>query len=983
MAMTTLRRALRALILPALILLPVSVATPALAQMCTIPADPAQDATQYDRPDDPWIYRGTDIPVDQQWLFGELPNGVRYAVRSNGAPPCQVSIRVAIDAGAINEEDGERGFAHLIEHLTFRQSRNFASGEAIGYFQRLGTSFGIDTNAQTSPTQTIYQIDLPGADRAKLTDVMQRVAGMVREPALSAENLAADLPIVLAERRERQGPDQRIADATNAVLYAGQRLANRSPIGTIEALEAATPAAVRAFHDRWYRPENTVVVVVGDADPQVLAALVERNYGDWHMAGPAAPAPDFGDPQLPNGADPANPVGETAVVVEPGQARGLMYAIMRPWNQITDNLEYNRGLLIDAVAQSIINRRLEERARDGASYLFASVQQQDVSRSADSTFVSFAPLTADWQTPLAEVRGVIAASLATPPSEEEIDRAVAGLDVSFVDMVAQSRIQATNQLADTVVNAVNIREAVASPETFLEVFRGMRDRITPQALLEHSRTLFSGNVVRGLYLTPEAGEATPEQLKAALLAPVTVDANAGADAASISIATLPPIGTPEGPVFRQSLGTGLFASTEQLEFANGVRALIRDSDNEPGRVTVQVRFGQGRAAFATSEAAYIALGERALMASGMGDLGQNELDRLGAGRKLGLDFQIGDGVFTFVGDTRAEDLADQLYLFAAKLAMPRWDVGPVERVKASMVLGYDSLDSDPMSVLNRDLEAQLHGQDPRFATPDPAAIRATTASGFREVWSRMLAQGPVEVAVFGDIDPEATITALAATFGALPPRTNPAPATPPEPFLPLIGGGQRIVLTHAGDANQAAAVIAWPTGGGSADLPLARKLDLLAQLVSNRLLERLREAEGASYTPFAASNWPRDNPSGGYLMALVQMQTGAVESFFTEVDAIVADLAANGPSADELSRVVEPVRQNILRAEPSHGFWLSQLQGGSFDDERLRNLPTLGSDYLATTPEEVRLLAQRFLAEQQPLRLVVLPRAEGSEVPSR
>ena len=80
------------------------------------------------------------------------------------------------------------------------------------------------------------------------------------------------------------------------------------------------------------------------------------------------------------------------------------------------------------------------------------------------------------------------------------------------------------------------------------------------------------------------------------------------------------------------------------------------------------------------------------------------------------------------------------------------------------------------------------------------------------------------------------------------------------------------------------------------------------EVIDGEKLERLREAEGASYTPFAVSNWPRDNQSGGYLMALVQMQTGAVDSFFTEVDEIVADLAANGPSADELARVVEAIQ---------------------------------------------------------------------------
>jgi len=979
--MTLASRLIRALLPASLVL--IVVPAPALAQgRCTIAADAAVDAPQYARPDDPWIYRGTDIPVDAEWLFGELPNGLRYAVRQNGAPPCQVSIRVAIDAGALHEEDAERGYAHLLEHLTFRQSRNFASGEAIGYFQRLGTSFGIDTNAQTSPTQTVYQIDLPGADRAKLDDVMLRVAGMIREPTLNTANLAADLPIVLSERRERQGADQRIAVATMGVLYAGQRLADRSPIGTLPTLEAATPEAVRAFHHRWYRPQNAVVVVVGDADPQVLAAMVERNYADWQVSGDVTPAPAFGRPQVPAGVDPANPVGETQVLVEPGQARSLIYATLRPWIEVTDNLEYNRGLLIDAVAQAIINQRLEEKARGGASYLFAGVQQEKVSRSADVTFVSLAPLTADWQTPLTEVRGVIAAALESPPSEDEIERAVQQLDISFVDMVSQAQIQGTNQLADTVVNAVNIREAIAAPETFLSVFRGMRDRITPATLLEHTRRLFTGEVTRGVLLTPDASEATPEAVRTALLAPVAADGSAGQTGAPIEFASLPPIGQAAGPILREPLGTGMFSNVEQLEFANGVRALIRDSDNEPGRVTVRVRFGQGRAAFAPDEAAYIELGQRALMAQGMGDLGQNELDRVGSGRKLSLGFDVGDGVFTFDGDTRAEDLADQLYLFAAKLAMPRWDAAPVERVKASMNLGYAALDGNAMSVINRDLESRLHGGDPRFATPTPEQVAATTPAEFRKVWARVLAAGPVEVSVFGDIDPEATVAALAATFGALPPRT-PASAAQPG-FGTLTPDGERVTLTHSGDADQAAAVIAWPTGGGTQGLPLSRKLDLLAQLVSNRLLERLRETDGSSYSPFAGSNWPREVATGGYLMALVQMPPAQIEQFYTLVDAIVADLATNGPTADELSRVIEPVRQNLLRAEPSHGFWLAQLQGGSFDNERLRNLPTLGSDYISTTPEEIRLLATRFLVEDRAFRLVVLPRGGAAEpVPGR
>ena len=60
--------------LPAPLLLLLVPAAAQAQDRCTIQADPTADTVQYSRPDDPWIYRGTDIPVDQNWLFGELPS---------------------------------------------------------------------------------------------------------------------------------------------------------------------------------------------------------------------------------------------------------------------------------------------------------------------------------------------------------------------------------------------------------------------------------------------------------------------------------------------------------------------------------------------------------------------------------------------------------------------------------------------------------------------------------------------------------------------------------------------------------------------------------------------------------------------------------------------------------------------------------------------------------------------------------------------
>ncbi|MEC7818368.1 MAG: insulinase family protein [Pseudomonadota bacterium] len=920
----------------------------------------------------PWIYEGSDVPRDPEWLFGKMKNGLRYAVRRNGVPPDQVSIRVRIDAGSLHERDSELGYAHLLEHMLFRESKYLGPAQAIPTWQRLGATFGSDTNAETTPTHTVYKLDLPNIDAAKLDESMKLLSGMVRAPVLSDSNVGAEVPIVLAEMRERGGAAQRSGDATRKTLFAGQRLASRSPIGTPETLGTARGRSVSDFYKRWYRPENTVIVAVGDMDPEVLAAEIEKYFGDWKGSGKAVAAPDFGDPVAPAGADPAIPVGETAVTVESDLPRSFTYAVLRPWRPVQDTIAYNQGLLRDSLAQQLINRRLEARARGGGSYLYAQVQQDDVSRSTDATFVSFAPIGEDWRGALTDVRGVIADALATPPSEEELAREIAEFEQVFVSSVEERAVLAGGRLADDIVQAVDIREAVAAPETVLTVFRGMKDTITPEQILEHTRALFSGPVIRAAYTTPASGEADAAALRTALTAPVEPDASARVTASEISFADQPVIGEPGEITQAQPLGV---LDIERVNFANGVKAILWSNDAEPGRVAVKVRFGGGYRSVGPDDAVYARLGQMALVGSGVGELGQDELDRISTGRKMGFDFAIDEGSFTFFAQTRAEDLEDQLYLFAAKLAMPRWDPNPVLRAKAAARLAYESYFTSPAGVLGRDLDSAIRGGDPRYATPDLAAIEAATPEGFRAFWEPILKQGPVEVLVFGDFQREAAVEALAKSFGALQPREGLAQDVAARvPGFPE--AGETKVLYHRGDANQAAAVIAWPSGGGVTDLRESRQLEILVQVFNNRLLDAMRERAGASYAPNVRSEWPSDIAGGGRISALAQLQPKDVPIFFEEADRIARDLAATPPTSDELERVTEPLRQYISRASTGNLFWLFQLEGSTQDPRRIGLLRSLLNDYSRTTPQAMQALAQEYFGGREGWRLAVIPQGQ-------
>lgn len=964
--MTHFTRAIRrlALVLPAVLLVP----QPLLAQ------EPATPSPQHVTPagGTPWIYEGSDVPRDEEWIFGELPNGLRYAVRKNGVPPDQVSVRVRIDAGSLHEEDSELGYAHLLEHLLFRESRYLGPAEAIPTWQRLGATFGSDTNAETSPTHTVYKLDLPNVNEAKLAESMKLLSGMVRSPVLSDANVKAEVPIVMAEKRERGGPGERAGNASREVLFSGQRLATRTPIGTEETLGAATGDSVSAFYKRWYRPENAVIVAAGDMDPLQLAAEIEKWFGDWQGEGPAVPAPDFGDPVAPAGADPENPVGEVGVVVEPDLPRSFTYAVMRPWRPVQDTVAYNEGLLRDALAQALINRRLESRARAGGSYLYAQVSQDDVSRSADMTFVSFAPLTGDWKTALDDIRGVIADALATPPSQEEIDRELAEFEIVFKSQVEQRRVLPGPRLADDIVNAVDIREAVAAPETVLTVFNSMRETITPELVLDHTRALFTGDVIRASYVTPATGEASAEAIRAALGEDIAADAEARVAAQAISFDDLPAVGEPGEVVAQAPIGV---LDIEQVEFANGVKAILWANDAEPGRVAVKVRFGAGYRAIDPEDAVYANLGYAALIGSGIGELGQEELDVLATGRKFGFDFQTGDGAFSFYAQTREQDLEEQLYLFAAKLAMPGWDPNPVIRAKAAGKLAYESYGANPNGVLQRDLEYLLSDRDARFRTPTPQMFDAATPEGFRETWEPLLKQGPVEVLVFGEFDKAATVDALRRTFGALAPRDT-APADVLERPVAFPEAGETVVRHHRGDANQAAAVIAWPSGAGVENLRESRRLEVLVSLFNNRLMEAMREHAGASYSPVVRSEWPSDVNSGGRIAALAQLRPEDVPVFFAEAERIAQELASAPVSEDEYNRVVEPLRQYVSRASTGNLFWLYQLEGATQDPRRIPMLRFLLADYTQTPPAELQALAQKYLGSRAGWRLAVIPQGQ-------
>jgi zinc protease len=925
----------------------------ALFLIVAVPVQAAGDAG--------WFYRGSDIPADPAWRFGTLPNGVRYAVRRNALPAGQVSTRVRIGAGSLHEADHERGWAHLVEHLAFRGSKSFGDREGRHIWQTLGASFGSDSNASTTPTHTVYQLDLPNADPAKLDRSLDVLSEMVDTALFDPAAVEAERRIVLQEKGRRSELSVKMTETTLPLFYGGLRFATREPIGTEATLKGATSEGLRAFYERWYRPDRTTVIMVGDADPAVMEAAIVKHFGDWRASGPAPADPDYGSI--------ARQAERTAAVVYPGAPYAATIAWMRPFEHKPHTIAREGSDLASALGARIINRRLEAKARTDAAYVGAGVSSSRSTHIADSTQLSLAAREGKWREAMSQAFAIISDAVAAPPSQTEIDRELQNLRTAATSALEGERSVLSQQRAQQLVGAIDDMDVIADARTQLKVLDRLSPQMTPQLVGTAMRDMFKGEGPRLVMLSPQPIEGGLPALNAAF-----AEAERAAPAVrqaerKVSMDLLPKLGRPGREVSRQRIED---MDVTIVRFDNGSTLTFKRTDFEKGSVLVRLRFGSG-AIGVPADRRTPAWMASIVGPSGLADLDLDGIERLLTGRRMSLSFSIAEEAFVLGGSTTARDLKDQLRLLATKLAYPRWDEPLLQRMKAGALDSYDLAFASASARAGREFAGFTRPSDLRWRPTEKAEIAAANLEQIRSFFEPRLGEGPIEAIIVGDVSLEAAIDAMKATVAALPPRQ---PVTVPDALRrvqPPAPNSKPQVFTHEGDPNQAYALIGWTTFGGTDRILERRALSVAANMFQVRLFERLREEEGATYSPTAQSSTSEELPGWGIFYAAAEIRPESADTFFRIAREIVADLAARPAAADEFARAHNPIISGVERRLKTNGYWLATLENWTTRPEMIDHTRNYLAHYRAMTAENVRRAVAAYVADAGDWSMLVLP----------
>lgn len=863
------------------------------------------------------------LAPDPEITFGTLPNGMRYELQPNRYPPKRVSLRLRMAVGSQNEKQAESGFAHFIEHMAFRGSAHFRDGEIMERLSGFGSKPGADTNASTAETQTVFRVDLPTNQKTAMLTVLTFFRDVGDRLYIDSRAVNSERRVILAEARLRETAGWAVAERRTSLLMNALHESEHAPLGTRQAIGAATADELRSFYQHNYRPDRATLVVVGDIDTRTVVKTITELFGSWRARGLLQPR--ISGQSLAVSA----PEAQADVGSQVGNHIELFW--MNPHLNRTDDQAVERERIVLHVGLDVLNRRFHVLAEGTKPpFLDAEAVQYRWPGLGDVIYLGVDFAENDWRKALLCAESVRRGVLTDSISEREVDSVRNLVLKRYQQAMSATATRPDAAIADELVEDSDEGRVPQSPRQYLEQVSAAIKSVRASTVQDALRVAFAGSapvafMTARFNLQGGNAELLDALNKAEEIPPTFVRV------AGKVVWPYRDFGVPSRSMRIRHLD-GIDATI--VEFANGVRLNVKRTEFAKGRIDINVSIGRGRGDLPLGEPSLEWAADNAFILGGLKAIGFDELKTALAGKRYGAGFLVSDTAFNLFGSTSPADLDTQLQVLAAYCVSPGFRSAPFELARKLYAESLLSSQTQPYLELQLAQMGLMRSNDSRWAVPTVAQVQAARLGDFRKLLGGVLDRGRLQITIVGDVNVESAVRAVAKTFGAMKSRPISESAPPPEGPFPIHNTTPTVIYDQA-RGDEAAAAIAWPISERLAKGRRSAALQILADIMNARLSERLRIVLGTSYVS-DVTRQTEGTPGGqGYLLAIAQISPKDATRVLSQVENISGDLKARSVTQDELDRAKRPEVARLEAARSTNGFWGFWLDQSQSDPRRL------------------------------------------------
>ncbi|WP_435249076.1 insulinase family protein [Vibrio sp. nBUS_14] len=598
------------------------------------------------------------LSFDSNVEVGKIENGLSYYIAENTNPESRVYVRLVVNAGSMNEGDDQRGVAHIVEHMAFNGTEHYPGNDVIKVLEEAGMKFGVDINAFTDFENTVYTLNLPSNDPETLELVMDILSDWASNVTMLKGDLDAERGIVLEEWRARLGPMLRLGDKKSALEMAGSRYVTRDPIGDPHTIQNVSKYRVADFYNRWYRPDNMSVVVVGDVQTEQVKQLITQKMGDANAPESELEKIDYSIPLVDG--------WRSEVVSEEGYSSPSVEVSF--FSTFEPDLSYARYQqdLAHQIATRLINVRLQRWEQDEDNVVnAANFYSSNVGRETTQAVFSLQLVEGEYQQATQGLFQFVAQLAQQGFSEAEVNGEISRLQ-GVIERGQDKKNYSIDLAGDLMVAAASGQILVSKDQAY-ELNMYFLDRMTLQQVNEAFLDIIEPQS-RLVLLTQPTDERKPKlasewvesewqmSMRTKQQPWVVDDSNA-----------VLPVVNPKPGTLKQEKKWAEHRIAE-YRLSNGSKLVYRYSDSNPGQVHFKALTEGGLRSIPQSDYEALRTAVSLVDDTGVGEVSQAEIQTIFRGNPVVMTTLVGDYQQGFSGWAKTDSFEKMLKLFHLKLA---------------------------------------------------------------------------------------------------------------------------------------------------------------------------------------------------------------------------------------------------------------------------------------------------------------------------